>query len=89
MALAAAAAILLGLLVFEVSYLLTPANSNNGMPLPTPESSFIKALIMALLWMGLAALLAFSIVALGILINRIIAKRKTSGQNVDLDSNFE
>ncbi len=75
MALAAIAAILLGLLVIEVGYLLAPANPNNGMPFPTPESSFIKELIMALLWIGLAALIAFTIVASGVLVNRVIHRK--------------
>ncbi len=84
MALAAIAAILLGLLVVEVGYLLAPANSNNGMPLPTPESSFIKELIMALLWIGLAALIAFTIVASGVLVNRVI-HRKDHFEELDGD----
>lgn len=73
MVLAAVAAILLGLLLLGISYFLTPDQSNQK-PLPMPVPSTLNQIFMALLWIGFAALIAFTIVVLALLINRIRRK---------------
>ncbi len=74
MALATVAAILSGLLVLGVSYLFTPYPLSNGqMPIPEPSTSY--QIFMGFIWIGLAALIAFSIVGLGVVINRIRQKK--------------
>lgn len=74
MALATVAAILTGLLLLGISYILTPYTLSNGqMPLPVPSTTY--QIFIAFLWLGVAALIAVSIVGLGIVINRIKQKR--------------
>jgi hypothetical protein len=74
MVLAVVAAVLLGFLMYGISYLLIPKKSNQ-VPSPIPPTSMIDSVFGALLWVGLAALLAFTVVAVGILITRVINKR--------------
>jgi ABC-type cobalamin transport system ATPase subunit len=75
MALAAVGAMLVTLLLTGISYFLSLDNSKDslGMP-PISEASFLNQVLVALCWVGLAVLISFSIVAIGVLISRI---RKT------------
>ena len=75
MAIAIIAAVLLAILLAEISYFLIPAPSNQT-PLPTPVPSIPNQIFMAILWIGFAALITVTTVAAVLLINRIITKRK-------------
>lgn len=70
MALAATGAIFLCGIIFEASYLLTPEIDT----LPMPKPILPYQIEVALFWIGLSALIAFSIVGTGVLINRIRKK---------------
>jgi TRAP-type C4-dicarboxylate transport system permease small subunit len=85
MVLAAVAALLLTLLLIEISYFLSSDNSYNahnsyGMPPPIPEAPLLNQIFVALCWIGLAALIAFSIVALALLINRIRHRKEYANE---------
>lgn len=71
MVLATLGAIVLSIILFVVSYLLTPNIDTLSMPTP----SISNQIVMALFWIGLSALLAFSTVGVGILINRARVKK--------------
>jgi hypothetical protein len=73
LALATIAAILTGLLLLGISYILTPYTLSGQMPLPVPSTTY--QIFIAFLWLGLAALIAVSIVGLGIVISRMKQKR--------------
>jgi TRAP-type C4-dicarboxylate transport system permease small subunit len=79
MVLSAVAAILLGFLMYGISYLLTPKTSNQ-VPTPTPPTSMVDEIFGAILWICLAALLAFCIVGVALLINRM-RNKKTEKQD--------
>ena len=88
MALATAGAIVLSAILFGVSYLLTP----NIDILPMPKPSILHQTIMAFFWIGLSALLAFSIVGMGLVIHRVRNKKPledfgVNAESVDPDSN--
>ncbi len=73
MLLAIVAAISLGFLLYEISYLaayLIP-DASNQVPTPTSTTSTIDALFGALLLVGLAVLIAFTIALVGLFINRV------------------
>jgi ABC-type phosphate transport system permease subunit len=77
MVLAIVAAVLLGFLLYGISYLavyLVPDASK--VPSSTPAPSMIDELFGALLLIGLAALIAFSIVVIGLLINGLRNKNR-------------
>lgn len=77
MVLAAVAALLLTLLLLEISYFLGSDNLHDsfGMPLPTPQAPLLNQIFIALCWIGLVVLISFSMVAIGVFINRIIRRR--------------
>ncbi len=79
MLLAAIAALLLSLLLLEISYLLFP-NKSSQTPLPMPLPSMLNQIIVAIFWIGLAAVLAIIIVATVFLINWIKIKKSCSKQ---------
>ena len=83
MALAVVAAILLGFLMYGISCLLIPKTSNQ-VSSPIPPTSMIDSIFGALLWVGLAALLAFTVVAVGVLINRVINKKRLNKKLLQL-----
>jgi ABC-type phosphate transport system permease subunit len=79
MVLAVVAAVLVGFLMYGLSYaicyLLAPDISNQ-VPAPTPTASITDLIVGSLLWVGLAALIAFTLVVVGLLINRIRNKNR-------------
>ncbi|NLB77077.1 MAG: hypothetical protein GX799_11555 [Crenarchaeota archaeon] len=75
--LAAVAAILLTLLLVEISYFLS---SNDLRDTFGPEAPLLNLIFIAIYWIGLAVLISFSIVAIGVLINRIIRKKNMASQ---------
>ncbi|MDI9576965.1 MAG: hypothetical protein QM398_02375 [Thermoproteota archaeon] len=78
MLLAIVAAVLASFLVVGISYLaiyLLP-DASNQVPTPTPTASTIDMLFGALLLVGLAALIAFTLVVGGLLINRLRNKSR-------------
>lgn len=75
MTLATMAAILSGLLLLVVGYLIAPYTAGSGGEIPIPIPSTTNQIFTGLLWVGFSALIAFSIVALGIIITRIRQKK--------------
>jgi hypothetical protein len=73
MALAAVTAILAGLLLLGISYIITPYSLGGQMPLPVPSTTY--QVFTAFFWLGFAAFIAFSVVGLGVVINRMKLKR--------------
>jgi hypothetical protein len=73
MLLAAIAALVTSLLLVGISYILTPPNNET---LPMPEPSIEHQIFTALLWIGLAALLAFITVTMSLMLNRMLRKHK-------------
>jgi heme/copper-type cytochrome/quinol oxidase subunit 4 len=67
-------AILLAILLAGLSYFLVPEPSNQA-PLPMPVPSVLNQIFVAILWIGLAALIAITTVAVVLLINRRITKK--------------
>lgn len=76
MALAVVAAVLLGLLLAGISYILVPDQK----PLPMPVPSILNQIFGAVLWIALAALIAITIVGAMLLVNRV-RNKKTEKQD--------
>ncbi|MCL2476833.1 hypothetical protein [Candidatus Bathycorpusculum sp.] len=74
-ALATVTAILTALLLFGISYILTPHPVNYS-EIPTPLLSTIKQIFRSALWIGVAALSALAITGSAIAINRIKQKHQ-------------
>lgn len=76
MILAIVAAVLVSFLLYVISYLavfLIPAASNQASA-PTPTASTIDMIFRAVLLIGLAAVIAFTIVVTGLFIDRLRKK---------------
>jgi len=69
-ALSVLTAILLGLLLVGIGYLIAPYTVGSETQIPIPAPSTLLQIFTALIWVGAAALVAFCIVALGVIINR-------------------
>jgi hypothetical protein len=70
MALATSAAILSGLLLLGIGYLITPYTVGSEAEIPLPVPSATRQVLTGILWVGIAAFVAFCIVVLGVIINR-------------------
>ena len=81
MVLSIAGAIVLSVILFGVSYLLTP----NVDTLPMPKPLILHQIIMGLSWIGLSALLAFFIVGVGLVIHRVRNKKPLEDFGVDAE----
>lgn len=68
-------AILLAILLAGISCLLVP-DQPNQMPPPMPVPSVLTQIFAAILWIGLAALIATTTVGAVFLVNQIITKKK-------------
>lgn len=77
MVIAVITAVLLVILLAGISYFLVPDPSNQT-PLPMPVPSILNQIFVAILWIGVAALIAITTVAVVLLINRRITKKKPS-----------
>lgn len=75
-AVAVAAAVLAGLALLPVSYLLTPQPNQNPLPMPVP--SVESQIFSASMWIGFAALVSFSTVGLFVLVQRAGKRHKNS-----------
>ncbi|MGD6806354.1 MAG: hypothetical protein ACQCN4_05285 [Candidatus Bathyarchaeia archaeon] len=76
MLLAVVAGVLVGFLLYGLSYgisCLFVSDVSNQVPSPTP-TSMLDELCGALLLVGLAAIIAFTIVIIGLIINRVRTK---------------
>lgn len=79
MALAVVAAVLLGLLLAGISYILVPDQK----PLPMPVPSILNQIFGAVLWIALAALIAITIVGAMLLVNRVRNKKTEKQDEMD------
>lgn len=73
---AIAAAVLLGLVLLPISYLLTPQPNQNPLPMPVP--SVESQIFSASLWIGFAVLVSFSAVGVFVLVQRAGKRNKSS-----------
>lgn len=73
---AVVAAVLAGLVLLPVSYLLTPQPNQNPLPMPVP--SVESQIFSATLWIGLAVLVSVSTVGMFVLVQRIGKRHKSS-----------
>jgi hypothetical protein len=73
---AVAAAVLAGLLLLPVSYLLTPQSNQNPLPMPVP--SVESQIFAASLWIGFAVLISVSAVGMFVLVQRVGKRNKNS-----------
>jgi uncharacterized membrane protein YphA (DoxX/SURF4 family) len=71
MAAAVVLAILSGLLLAGVSYIIFPSQSSGQMPTPKPSPSWLEQLSWAMLWIGLALLISLAVVGAIMLASRI------------------
>lgn len=60
----------LAISLLEISYLLIPEQ----MPIPMPEPSMLNQIFGAILWIGIAALIAVAVVGTTLVINRVRRK---------------
>ncbi|MCL4429953.1 MAG: hypothetical protein M1167_04290 [Chloroflexi bacterium] len=72
MLIAVAAAVLLGLLLLPISYLLTPQSNQKPLPMPVPSSE--NQIFVASLWIGVALLISVSVVGILILAYCVVRK---------------
>jgi TRAP-type C4-dicarboxylate transport system permease small subunit len=85
MAIAVILAILLTLLLAQISYMLFPNQPSDQMPIPRPAPSMIDQIVETMLWIGLAAFIAIAIVGAVLLTNRIRNKEaKKQKEHVNL-----
>jgi hypothetical protein len=75
-AIAVAAAVLVGLVLLPVSYLLTPQPNQNPLPMPVP--SVESQIFSASLWMGFAVLVSVSAVGVFVLAQKAGKRHKSS-----------
>jgi hypothetical protein len=75
-AIAVTAAVLAGLMLLPVSYLLTPQANQNPLPMPVP--SVESQIFSASLWIGFAVLVSVSAVGLFVFVQRIGKRNKNS-----------
>ena len=80
MAIAVILAILSALLLAGISYILFPDQTPDQMPIPKPAPSMLDQMFGAMLWIGIAALIAIAIVGAVLLVNRV-RNKKTEKQN--------
>ncbi|MEM2099682.1 MAG: hypothetical protein QXU99_08120 [Candidatus Bathyarchaeia archaeon] len=76
MTIAVILAVISGLLFAGIFIILFPNQTQDQMPIPRPSPSVLEQALWAMLGIGLVALIAISIVAVVLLINRIITKKK-------------
>jgi uncharacterized membrane protein len=76
MAMAVILATLLGLFLTGI-FILLPNQTQDQMPIPRPSPSVLEQISWAMLWIGLAALIALIIVSVIMLINRVIRKERS------------
>jgi hypothetical protein len=75
-AIAVAAAVLAGLMLLPVSYLLTPQPNQNPLPMPIPSTE--SQVFAATLWIGFAVLVSVSAAGMFILVQRIGKRNKNT-----------
>jgi len=63
-------------------FVLLPDQTQNQMPIPQPSPSVLEQVSWTMLWISLAALIALAIVAMFMLINRLISKKKSEDLEV-------
>lgn len=80
MAIAVTLAILSALLLAGISYILFPDQTPGQMPIPKPAPSILDQIFGAILWIGLAALIAITIVG-AILLTSRVRNKETEKQN--------
>jgi hypothetical protein len=75
-AIAVVAAVLAGLVLLPVSYLLTPQPNQNPLPMPVP--SVESQIFAASLWIGFAVLVSVSAVGVFVLVQRVGKRNRSS-----------
>ena len=75
MTIAVIGAISLGLLLVGITYIFFPNQTSEQTPIPKPIPSMSNQIFSAVLWIGLGAFIAITVVGAVVMVNRIRSKK--------------